>query len=138
MSDPINDIVDRQGIKIGENVAIIQDLSEVLSNNNYKHISVVYIETPNTSWYKILNILYYFPCMKHLFILTNSINGSIKTFIDIINNFQCNTLLVKNQLFKPAQLVRWNEYICDDQYHVYLCSDKALDIVPTKLKIKFE
>ena len=122
MNDPLNDYIDKvkdqQKIHINEyNTALVTGFPEEMKGNTL--IKIIYLENINISWYKVLKLLYYFPNIEHLFILTENITGSIQTFLDIINNFIFKTLVIKGNLNNEL-LEKWNSYTNEHSEHIYI------------------
>jgi hypothetical protein len=123
LNDIINNIKQQQQIVVNPcNTALITLPVDLTQSDNL--IKTIYIQNKNLSWHKILNILFYFPCINHLFIISDNINGSFRTFLDIINNFGFKTLVVKGCL--PDEfLKKWDNYISmensnDKSFHMYI------------------
>lgn len=135
MNDPLNDylnkVKDQQKIRINScNTALVTGFPEDMEGNTL--IKIIYLENTNISWYKVLKLLYYFPNIEHLFILTENITGSIQTFLDIINNFIFKTLVIKGNLNKEF-LERWNSYAAEQSEHIYISNTNVSGF--RKLKI---
>lgn len=122
MNDPLNDylnkVKDQQKIRINScNTALVTNFPEDMEGNTL--VKIIYLENTNISWYKLLKLLYYFPNIEHLFILTENVTGSIQTFLDIINNFIFKTLVIKGNLNNEL-LEKWDCYAAEQSEHIYI------------------
>ena len=134
MNDPLNsyldEVKDQQKIRINQyNTALVTGFPQAMEGNTL--VKTIYIENKNISWYKVLKLLYYFPNIEHLFILTEHITGSIQTFLDIINNFIFKTLLIKGNL-TDVFLEKWNAYANGKSEHIYISNTDINDFSKIK------
>ena len=66
-----------------------------------------------------------------MFIISDNINGSFRTFLDIINNFGFKTLVVKGCL--PDEfLKKWDNYISMENFSINSAPNEALVRMSTK------
>ena len=126
LNDIIRNIKDHQQIKV--NICNTAIVNSAIENMNYSDnlIKTIYMENTNLSWHKILKTLYYFPCIEHLFVISENINGSFRTFLDIINNFNFKTFVIKCCLTKEF-LEKWDNYVTNGSFNVFI-TENSIDL----------